>query len=144
MADEKQQPKLSSTAAAGKKNQQARRPQLEAHNGGEHQKAASDGPSAAVAGITKPSKHPTLAKPHAASALSQGAAAAAGSKSGVSRTGSIKRHGSTTSRRLQALLASEELSSLSLLGTEGSELPGMCAGAPAPQDHFMPRWAAVG
>lgn len=51
-------------------------------------------------------------------------AAAAGSKSGVSRTGSIKRHGSTTSRRLQALLASEELSSLSLLGTEGSELPG--------------------
>lgn len=52
------------------------------------------------------------------------AAPALGSKSGVSRTGSIKRHGSTTSRRLQALLASEELSSLSLLSKEGSELPG--------------------
>jgi hypothetical protein len=52
------------------------------------------------------------------------AAPALGSKSGASRTGSIKRHGSTTSRRLQALLASEELSSLSLLSKEGSELPG--------------------
>jgi hypothetical protein len=130
MAEEQQQPKLGSTAAAGKKSQQARRPKPEAHNGDEHQEVASDSPSAADAGITQPRKQPVLAKPapaaaHAVPALSHGAAAV-GSKSGVSRTGSIKRHGSTTSRRLQALLASEELSSLSLLGTEGSELPGMC------------------
>lgn len=133
MADEQQQPKLGSTAAAVKKSQQTRKPKAEAHNSDENVEAAADSPSAAEPGIPKLSKQPALAKPapaaaaaaaaHAAPALSHGAAAA-GSKSGVSRTGSIKRHGSTTSRRLQALLASEELSSLSLLGIEGSELPG--------------------
>lgn len=64
------------------------------------------------------------------------AGAVGSSKGGVSRTGSIKRHGSTTSRRLQALLASEELSSLSL-GTEGSDLPGGTTNTHAKQLHAV-------
>jgi hypothetical protein len=69
-------------------------------------------PAAGTGAASVPSLQPTVA------------AGGVGGKSGASRSGSIKRHGSTTSRRLQALLASDELSSLNLLATEGSELPG--------------------
>lgn len=105
-----------------------------AHMNAESQAAAADHAAAAPQHKQQQQQQPVLAKaaaagtavgqgptvPHAAA----GAAGTMGSKSGASRTDSLKRHGSTTSRRLQALLASEELSSLSVLGAEGSELPG--------------------
>lgn len=104
---------LSPAAHSGVPTPQHSKPVLSEH--GKAPAAAAESPAqpAAAAGAASiPSLQPTVA------------AGGIGGRSGASRSGSIKRHGSTTSRRLQALLASDELSSLNLLATEGSELPG--------------------
>lgn len=104
--------------------------------------AAAAGTKAAAKGLPSP-KAPTAAAAAAASAgggsgpapgaahqapaavPAVAAASAPGAKPAVSRSSSLAAaHGNNASRRLQALLASEELSSLSVLDAEGSELPG--------------------
>ncbi|KAF6255575.1 hypothetical protein COO60DRAFT_199672 [Scenedesmus sp. NREL 46B-D3] len=90
--------------------------------------AASSPTAAAAAAAAAPSK-PAATKPAAkkklpqvAMAAASGAAAPAASHVPAASTAASHSHGSSTSRRLQALLA--EGSALSVLSTEGSELPG--------------------
>lgn len=103
--------KSTAAAAAGSSSMPTEQPPVQTKP-----KAAAAQPKAAQPGAA-------AASAHVVPPLTQGAGGIT-SKSAAGRTGSIKRHGSTTSRRLQTLLASEELSSLPVLGSEGSELPG--------------------
>lgn len=107
---------LSPTAHSGAPAPQHSKPVLAKHG---------KAPAAAAAAAASPAQPAAGSRASSIPGLQPSVAAGGiGGKSGTSRSGSIKPHDSTTSRRLQALLASDELSSLNLLATEGSELPG--------------------